>query len=362
MGAYCYSYSMEKSNLTPDYAYDNDLEVEIHNDESYLDVFRIDNGQNLVTGDNPLTTPRRVEEVHDILNNPYGITHNYDGRKLNGSIAILEPKNPTDDTETRIVFQGWGTHIGSKMVAGTIAAQSALSPDTRFALISTPGIDQKSSSLPRSVIKEMKATGSFMPAGEIFARTFDNIIKSEGWDNLDIEGISLGGRLAIASAANMDESINQVITIDPPGTRQHPIHKGQMMPQFVQEIGHAAKYAKNVDDKESAEAARDYSSLIKLVGNIAQRNIVQFVGDFPPIMAQDGLENDISKLTKRKDSPQSILFVSPNKSELNRTEDVLRIQREIGGFTVACVIDHSHLFMMSNPVIYAKLMDHLKNY
>jgi hypothetical protein len=170
--------------------------------------------------------------VTEALQHPRTIVYRDGKHKVRGRIATF---GPDDAAEVRVMNPSWAVPIDSPLNAAEMAARCAAQPDVRFVFVELPGVNRQSNALPATMMRHATKTGSFMPVGEML---YDGLAKAELGDLHLFDGISLGGRIAIAMAASA-AAPREVIAIDPPGSRAMteilglPIGPGSIGAQFM---------------------------------------------------------------------------------------------------------------------------------
>ena len=125
-----------------------------------------------------------------------------------------------------------------------------------YMVMNGPGIGN-SGMLPKSVQKEIRQTGSYVPAGEYYAKVLEHV--AQDYDEVNVAGHSLGARQAAGIVANMEPgAVSELRLHDPTGTRDMSLG-GIAVGFFGKEGAEDARYA-----KESASPTAKEAGLIPL--------------------------------------------------------------------------------------------------
>ena len=129
-------------------------------------------------------------------------------------------------------------------------------PDVAYMVMNGPGIGN-SGMLPKSVQKEIRHTGSYVPAGEYYAKVLEHV--AQDYDEVNVAGHSLGARVATGVAANMTPGVVSELRLhDPTGTREMSL-VDIAVSFFGKEGAENSKYV-----KESASPTAKEAGLISL--------------------------------------------------------------------------------------------------
>ena len=216
----------ETAKITPDYSFDEGLRLER---VSHI-VPAAEGTENKLSNDGKITqiSPERIKELEvnpwlDInkgqkekvieqLRNPRYI------RGLGGvGIEVALIGDPSAE-ELQAVYYGWGGAFRHPNAQREAVNMVYANPDVTYMVMNGPGIGN-SGMLPESVRKEIRQTGSYVSAGEYYAKVLEHVARD--YDEVNVAGHSLGARVATGVAANMTpEAVSELRLHDPTGTRE----------------------------------------------------------------------------------------------------------------------------------------------
>lgn len=216
----------ETAKITPDYSFDEGLRLER---VSHI-VPAAEGTENKLSNDGKITqiSPERIKELEvnpwlDInkgqkekvieqLRNPRYI------RGLGGvGIEVALIGDPSAE-ELQAVYYGWGGAFRHPNAQREAVNMVYANPDVTYMVMNGPGIGN-SGMLPESVRKEIRQTGSYVSAGEYYAKVLEHVARD--YDKVNVAGHSLGARVATGVAANMTpEAVSELRLHDPTGTRE----------------------------------------------------------------------------------------------------------------------------------------------
>lgn len=336
----------EQCNTTIDYGFDDGLRLKR---VSHI-VPTAEGAENTLSNDGKIIqiSPERIEELEvnpwlDInkdqkekvieqLRSPRYI------RGLGGvgiEVAIIGDPNAE---ELQAVYYGWGGAFRHPNAQREAVNMVYANPDVAYMVMNGPGIGN-SGMLPKSVQKEIRQTGSYVSAGEYYAKVLEHV--AQGYDKVNVAGHSLGARVATGVAANMTPgAVSELRLHDPTGTRDMSLG-GIAVGFFGKEGAENSKYV-----KESASPTAKEAGLISLpveaphrieciggvglsleeLGRLFEAPehgwIQQFLVD-PSGLKLNAFEEDfrVAALNVR----DSIHVLVPELSHLNKWEDIQRI-------------------------------------
>lgn len=216
----------ETAKTTPDYSFDEGLRLER---VSHI-VPAAEGTENKLSNDGRIIqiSPERIKELEanpwlDInkdqkekvieqLRNPRYI------RGLGGvGIEIALIGDPSAE-ELQAVYYGWGGAFRHPNAQREAVNMVYVNPDVAYMVMNGPGIGN-SGMLPESVQKEIGQTGSYVSAGEYYAKVLEHVARD--YDKVNVAGYSLGARIATGVAANMTPgAVSELRLHDPTGTRK----------------------------------------------------------------------------------------------------------------------------------------------
>ena len=249
----------ETTKVTPDYSFDEGLRLER---VSHI-VPAAEGTENKLSNDGKIIqiSPERIEELEvnpwlDInkdqkekvieqLRNPRYI------RGLGGigiEVAVFGNLNAK---ELQVVYYGWGGAFRHPNAQREAVDTVYANPDVAYMVMNGPGIGN-SGMLPKSVQKEIRQTGGYVPVGEYYAPVLEHIAKD--YDEVRVAGHSLGARMAAGIVANMESGIVSELRLhDPTGTRDMSLG-GIALNFFVKEGLENARYSKASASPTAKEA------------------------------------------------------------------------------------------------------------
>lgn len=254
----------ERCNTTIDYGFDDGLRLER---VSHI-VPAAEGTENKLSNDGKITqiSPERIKELEvnpwlDInkgqkekvieqLRNPRYI------RGLGGvGIEVALIGDPSAE-ELQAVYYGWGGAFRHPNAQREAVNMVYANPDITYMVMNGPGIGN-SGMLPKSVQKEIRQTGSYVPAGEYYAKVLEHV--AQDYDEVNVAGHSLGARVATGVAANMTPGVVSELRLhDPTGTREMSL-VDIAVSFFGKEGAENSKYV-----KESASPTAKEAGLISL--------------------------------------------------------------------------------------------------
>ena len=336
----------ETAKITPDYSFDEGLRLER---VSHI-VPAAEGTENKLSNDGKITqiSPERIKELEvnpwlDInkgqkekvieqLRNPRYI------RGLGGvGIEVALIGDPSAE-ELQAVYYGWGGAFRHRNALREAVDMVYANPDIAYMVMNGPGIGN-SDMLPKSVQKEIRQTGSYVSAGEYYAKVLEHVARD--YDEVNVAGHSLGARVATGVAANMvPGAVSELRLHDPTGTRDMSLG-GIAVGFFGKEGAENGKYV-----KESASPTAKEAGLISLpveaphriecIGGVglsleelgrpfeAPENgwIQQFLVD-PSGLTRNAFEKDFR--VAAPNVRDSIHVLVPELSHLNKWEDIQMI-------------------------------------
>ena len=216
----------ERCNTTIDYDFDDGLRLER---VSHI-VPAAEGTENKLSNDGKIIqiSPERIKELEvnpwlDInkdqkekvieqLRNPRYI------RGLGGIGFEAAVFGDIDAEELRVVYYGWGGAFRHPNAQREAVNMVYANPDVAYMVMNGPGIGN-SGMLPESVQKEIRQTGSYVSAGEYYAKVLEHVARD--YDKVNVAGHSLGARVATGVAANMTPgAVSELRLHDPTGTRE----------------------------------------------------------------------------------------------------------------------------------------------
>ena len=189
------------------------------------------------------------EKVIEQLRNPRYI------RGLGGvgiEVAIIGDPNAE---ELQAVYYGWGGAFRHPNAQREAVNMVYANPNVAYMVMNGPGIGN-SGMLPKSVQKEIRQTGSYVSAGEYYAKVLEHV--AQGYDKVNVAGHSLGARVATGVAANMvPGAVSELRLHDPTGTRDMSLG-GIAVGFFGKEGAENSKYVKESASPTAKEAGLIY--------------------------------------------------------------------------------------------------------
>jgi hypothetical protein len=336
----------ETAKITPDYSFDEGLRLER---VSHI-VPAAEGTENKLSNDGKITqiSPERIKELEvnpwlDInkgqkekvieqLRNPRYI------RGLGGvGIEVALIGDPSAE-ELQAVYYGWGGAFRHRNALREAVDMVYANPDIAYMVMNGPGIGN-SDMLPKSVQKEIRQTGSYVSAGEYYAKVLEHVARD--YDEVNVAGHSLGARVATGVAANMTPgAVSELRLHDPTGTREMSL-VDIAVSFFGKEGAENGKYV-----KESASPTAKEAGLISLpveaphriecIGGVglsleelgrpfeAPENgwIQQFLVD-PSGLTRNAFEKDFRVAAPKVRNEIHVLV--PELSHLNKWEDIQMI-------------------------------------
>lgn len=215
----------ETAKITPDYSFDEGLRLER---VSHI-VPAAEGTENKLSNDGRIIqiSPERIEELEA---NPW-----LDINKDQKEKAIEQLKNPRyirglggvgievaligdpSAEELQAVYYGWGGAFRHPNAQREAVNMVYANPDVAYMVMNGPGIGN-SGMLPKSVQKEIRQTGSYVSAGEYYAKVLEHV--AQDYDKVNVAGHSLGARMATGIVANMEPgAVSELRLHDPVGMR-----------------------------------------------------------------------------------------------------------------------------------------------
>lgn len=255
--------------------------------------------------------------------------------------------------ELMFIHPGWmgdGEHALSKLQVSLLAQQN---PDSSFAYVNMPGA-RGSEALPRSVVSEMKRSGSFEAYGEELAKML--YVLRQDYEASKGVGWSTGSRamLGILAARHNEAGLDSVVALDPPGS----VHLGRVgiaKAFIVTEGGHGKLYTPDAQTTQAKKIGAPKSPL-----DLAAAR--QRLYDFPIVMSRQGLESDLEKAVVGLGKSNTISIISPELSALNDPRLMREILRRVSLGTDAKLLHYvisgqSHTGIMDqNAPLFARLI------
>ena len=249
----------ETTKVTPDYSFDEGLRL-----QRVAHILPTsENAENrLFSGDVTVQIPsKRIEELEvnpwvdvnsdrkekviEQLKDPLYI------RGLGGigiEVAIIGDPNAE---ELQAVYYGWGGAFRHPNAQREAVNMVYANPNVAYMVMNGPGIGN-SGMLPKSVQKEIRQTGSYVPAGEYYAKVLEHV--AQDYDKVNVAGHSLGARVATGVAANIAPgAVSELRLHDPTGTRDMSLG-GIAVGFFGKEGVEDARYAKESASPTAKEA------------------------------------------------------------------------------------------------------------
>ena len=187
----------------------------------------------------------RKEKVIEQLKDPRYI------RGLGGigiEVSIIGDPNAE---ELQAVYYGWGGAFRHPNAQREAVNMVYANPNVAYMVMNGPGIGN-SGMLPKSVQKEIRQTGSYVPAGEYYAKVLEHV--AQDYDKVNVAGHSLGARVATGVAANIAPgAVSELRLHDPTGTRDMSLG-GIAVGFFGKEGAEDARYAKESASPTAKEA------------------------------------------------------------------------------------------------------------
>ena len=191
-----------------------------------------------------------IEKVIEQLRNPRYI------RGLGGIGFEAAVFGDIDAEELQVGYYGWGGDFRDPNAHREEGSKVYAKPNVAYMVMNGPGIGN-SGMLPKSVQKEIRQTGSYVSAGEYYAKVLEHV--AQGYDKVNVAGHSLGARVATGVAANMvPGAVSELRLHDPTGTRDMSLG-GIAVGFFGKEGAENSKYV-----KESASPTAKEAGLISL--------------------------------------------------------------------------------------------------
>lgn len=249
----------EKCNTTIDYSFDDGLRLER---VSHI-VPTAEGTENMLSNDGKIIqiSPERIEELEV---NPW-LDINKDQKEKN----IEQLRNPRyirglggigfeaavvgnlNAKKLQVVYYGYCGDFHHPNAGREIDAMVYANPDVAYMVMNGPGIGN-SGMLPKSVQKEIRQTGSYVSAGEYYAKVLEHV--AQDYDEVNVAGHSLGARVATGVAANMTPgAVSELRLHDPTGTREMSL-VDIAVDFFGKEGAENARYAKASASPTAKEA------------------------------------------------------------------------------------------------------------
>lgn len=249
----------EKCNTTIDYSFDDGLRLER---VSHI-VPTAEGTENMLSNDGKIIqiSPERMKELEV---NPW-LDINKDQKEKN----IEQLRNPRyirglggigfeaavvgnlNAKKLQVVYYGYCGDFHHPNAGREIDAMVYANPDVAYMVMNGPGIGN-SGMLPKSVQKEIRQTGSYVSAGEYYAKVLEHV--AQDYDEVNVAGHSLGARVATGVAANMTPgAVSELRLHDPTGTREMSL-VDIAVDFFGKEGAENARYAKASASPTAKEA------------------------------------------------------------------------------------------------------------
>lgn len=275
------------------------------------------------------------EKVIEQLKNPRYI------RGLGGIGFEAAVFGDIDAEELQVVYYGWGGAFRHPNAQREERSKVYAKPNVAYMVMNGPGVGN-SGMLPKSVQKEIRQTGSYVSAGEYYAKILEHV--AQDYDKVNVAGHSLGARVATGVAANMAPgAVSELRLHDPTGTRDMSLG-GIALNFFVKEGLENARYSKASASPTAKEAGLIHLPVeapnpidIKYIKSVhfspeelnrppfeAPENgwIQQFLVD-PSGLARNAFENDFRVAAPNVRNAIHVLV--PELSHLNKWEDIQMI-------------------------------------
>lgn len=249
----------EKCNTTIDYGFDDGLRLER---VSHI-VPAAEGTENKLSNDGKIIqiSPERIKELEvnpwlDINKDQKEkvIEQLKDPRYIRGlggigiEVAIIGDPNAE---ELQAVYYGWGGAFRHPNAQREAVNMVYANPNVAYMVMNGPGIGN-SGMLPKSVQKEIRQTGSYVPAGEYYAKVLEHV--AQDYDKVNVSGHSLGARVATGVVANMvPGAVSELRLHDPTGTRDMSLG-GIAVGFFGKEGAENSKYVKESTSPTAKEA------------------------------------------------------------------------------------------------------------
>ena len=249
----------EKCNTTIDYGFDDGLRLKR---VSHI-VPTAEGAENTLSNDGKIIqiSPERMKELEvnpwlDINKDQKEkvIEQLKDPRYIRGlggvgiEVAIIGDPNAE---ELQAVYYGWGGAFRHPNAQREAVNMVYANPNVAYMVMNGSGIGN-SGMLPKLVQKEIRQTGSYVPAGEYYAKVLEHV--AQDYDKVNIAGHSLGARVATGVAANMvPGAVSELRLHDPTGTRDMSLG-GIAVGFFGKEGAEDARYTKESASPTAKEA------------------------------------------------------------------------------------------------------------
>lgn len=338
----------EKCNTTIDYGFDDGLRLKR---VSHI-VPTAEGTENKLSNDGKIIqiSPERMKELEvnpwlDINKDQKEkvIEQLKDPRYIRGlggigiEVAIIGDPNAE---ELQAVYYGWGGAFRHPNAQREAVNMVYANPNVAYMVMNGPGIGN-SGMLPKSVQKEIRQTGSYVPAGEYYAKVLEHV--AQDYDKVNVAGHSLGARVATGVAANMvPGTVSELRLHDPTGTRDMSLG-GIAVGFFGKEGVEDARYA-----KESASPTAKEAGLMPLAVEAPYLHDIEYVKgvQFSPVelnhpfevpkngwiqqflVDPSGLKRNAFENDFRVAAPNvrnAIHVLVPELSHLNKWEDIQTI-------------------------------------
>lgn len=239
--------------------------------------------------------------------------------------AIHYPEEVNDSGNIIMVTMGWGGDFRTDVALAELGHIAGNNPKHAILVINNPG-KGRSEPIPRSAMKEMKKSGSFMPYGEIIANDIERVLAD--FSLIRGTGYSMGGRALIGAATSSDTGFEFLSVTDPPGS--HRLGLAGIADRFMIKEGEHTKHylneCKNNTGKK-AQMENDKKTLESIL-QMSLRAIGQTLISQPIAMGKGGLYADLEKLAK-SGNVSTLQINSPEFSELNNPDDIMKILEDI---------------------------------
>jgi hypothetical protein len=270
-------------------------------------------------------TAELIANVHEAVESTIVRHINVDGHELDVEYTTLN--GDVNTNKVMVMFEGWTGAMRNPVGEREYAAIAGAFPDTHVIAINFFGSDG-SSNLPKDVAKRLAATGSFTEVGRLLAPVIEDIF--DQYEHRTLAGASLGARVAIGVASQLEHGVDVLRVIEPVGTRE--MGRLGIFKAFMQkEAGHATQVMANSPDPEGREIQAHNDSLGRLlrysIKNILRRGLTTMMYRLPRSMSHNRLEADLMEVDGKVS--EELTIISAENSEMN---DVPKVRRILGRF------------------------------
>ncbi len=231
---------------------------------------------------------------------------------------LIPSENPNGELKT--VTMGWGGRADHPDALMELSSIRANNPGTDLLVFNNPGKGE-SSPIPKSVMRQMKKTGSFIPYGELVAKAIND--QTSDYDKLSVYGHSEGARTAIGAITHLDKQAKQASLTDAPGSRNLGLF-GIADAFLLKESRHAGEYAKRAKEYGLSAPELANEDVMKDMMAMGAVGLKRMFLDEPAVMGKGGLMSDLSKMAA-SGNVRKVQFNSPEFSELNDPEEIKNI-------------------------------------